>query len=825
MSISDRLRRSSSIDEPLSVSNINAVDDGDTRVVTGVALSCDDMSSEGDIHREYKLIRGVHQAVDFFRTSNASRSGRIYIAAGGAARAAFSSPVMSRRHARITFAMDGSVTVMDLGSMHGTYLGGVDFDGLLPEKLKPRRHYTLRAGDTILLGKPVNRDEKDWKPVAIRVTFLYDTGARPTTPPPNRYGLFIESAGASDTEDDAYSISSSGDDEDEDDTRSQTRTSPANSPVVSHVPLQLDGMIAASASRESLIVGSRIGDDVGSASGVFDLNRTLTATTALRSILPPIPSIRAAILRLPSLRELGIFSNSSPSCSGTSEYKVAIDEDVEVADADSLNDADEANMPAPTPVVPEPLSTSQGSSAIAELLRSTGSEEDGASCSMFPWQEPSHPQNQLGLEPSELDGFTTELHDEARNETQLCNAADSSNNLPAPESGSAEHSVKAKAAEEDDIKSMDISPTTSRAASPAFRASGVIDGFGHDTGLQSVPQEEQYCRCHEREDEQLQEGDKQDNDAFQHHDSQQDAEVQASPLPSMPVTPDNKRTMGGLTTPSASDVHSERRRAKMARLELAYGPIPSPVSIGRRTKRSGARPGPTLMSPTPNPPGPFGRSGRSHVDKYVDARHMPTVGALRARVRSLETRMKEIQGSALMAASVATASASASSSASAASIDEARKEMESMREEMRRLSGLMETLVAKMDVREIEPHHIECGIQAAQPSKEPIVDRSETSSQTSGKRKRTDDICTLGMDDLECIGLAEGLDLQVRRAAAKERIRSFHETSVRPDVRPAKRLRTGDDARKSKAVMTAAAAAGYTSLGAALTWITLAYVL
>ncbi|KAL5522208.1 hypothetical protein ACEPAF_2065 [Sanghuangporus sanghuang] len=822
MSISDRLRRSSSIDEPLGVSNVNAVDNGDARVVTGVALSCDDMSSEGDIHREYKLIRGVHQAVDFFRTSNASRSGRIYIAAGGAARAAFSSPVMSRRHARITFAVDGSVTVMDLGSMHGTYLGGVDFDGLLPEKLKPRRHYTLRAGDTILLGKPVNRDERDWKPVAIRVTFLYDTGARPTTPPPNRYGLFIESAGASDTEDDAYSISSSGDDEDEDDARSQTRTSPANSPVVSHVPLQFDGMISTSASRESLIVGSRIADDVEPASGVFDLNRTLTATAALRSILPPIPSIRSAILRLPSLRELGIFSNTSPSsCSGTSEYKVAVDEDVQVVDADCRNGTDEANMLAPTPVGPEPLSTSQGSPAIAE----SSAEEDGASCSMFPWQEPSHPQNQLGLELSELDGFTTELHDEARNEIQLCNAADSSSNVLAPESGSAEHSVKAKAAEEDDVKSMDISPTTSRAASPAFRASGVIDGFGHDNGLQSAPQGEQYCRCHEGEDEEFQEGEQQDNGAFQHYDSQQDVEVQASPLPSMPVTPDNKRSMDGLTTPSASDVHSERRRAKMARLELAYGPIPSPVSIGRRTKRSGARLGPTLMSPTPNPPGPFGRSGRSHVDKYVDARHTPTVGALRARVRSLETRMKEIQGSALMAASMATASASASSSASAASIDEARKEMESMREEMRRLSGLMEALVARMDVREIDPHHTECGVQAAEPSREPINDRSETSSQMSGKRKRTDDLCTLGMDDLECIGLAEGLDLQFRRAAAKEGIRSFHETSLRPDVRPAKRLRTGYDARKSKAVMTVAAAAGYTSLGAALTWITLAYVL
>ena len=122
--------------------------------------------------------------------------------------------------------------------------------------------------------------------------------------------------------------------------------------------------------------------------------------------------------------------------------------------------------------------------------------------------------------------------------------------------------------------------------------------------------------------------------------------------------------------------------------------------------------------------------------------------------------------------------------------------------EMRRLSGLMEALMARMD-------------------KQGTADRSDTNSQTSGKRKRSDDLCTLGVDDLECIGLAKGLDQQVR----KDNIRPFDEASERPDVRPAKRMRTGDDSRKSRAVMTAAAAAGYTSLGAALTWVMLAYVL
>ena len=54
---------------------------------------------------------------------------------------------------------------------------------------------------------------------------MYGTGARPLTPPPNRYGLFFDTAGASDTEDDAYSVSSSsGEDEDGDENIGGTRT-------------------------------------------------------------------------------------------------------------------------------------------------------------------------------------------------------------------------------------------------------------------------------------------------------------------------------------------------------------------------------------------------------------------------------------------------------------------------------------------------------------------------------------------------------------------------------------------------------------------------
>ena len=448
---------------------------------------------------------------------------------------------------------------------------------------------------------------------------MHDTGAQPPTPPPNRYGLFFDAVGASDTEDDSYSVSSSSGEDEDGDVPHRTKTSQAASPVVCHVPLPLNGMLSASASRESLIAASRSADDVGSASGAFDLNRTLTASTALRSILPPIPSIRSAIRRLPSLRELGIFSGPGSCSSGENEYKVAMDEDVKVVMGDS-SDTREAEA-APAPSHPKPVSISQDSVMVESMQSVTN--EDEASCSMFPWQEPSHPQNQLGLEPSELNGYISELHDEARKESDA-QGSDNMDSLPLRENDPA----LPKAPEEDDVdvKSMEISPASSRAASPAFREDMPSDVFGPCDMPIPMEQEEQYCRCHEQTDEQPPE--QQEGGLSPQNDSQGEpetrAQVQSPPLPSMPVTPDNRRAMGGLATPFADDDPSQGRHAKVARMGLSYGSIPSPVSMSRRVKRSGNRLGPTLMSPTPNPPGPFGRGGRSHADKVCLSTYFDT---------------------------------------------------------------------------------------------------------------------------------------------------------------------------------------------------------
>ena len=128
----------------------------------------------------------------------------------------------------------------------------------------------------------------------------------------------------------------------------------------------------------------------------------------------------------------------------------------------------------------------------------------------------------------------------------------------------------------------------------------------------------------------------------------------------------------------------------------------------------------------------------------------------------------------------------------------------------------METLVTRLEARAEEANHRERGVQVD----DMPVDESST---TTKKRKRVDDLCTLGASGL-CVPEGESIfasRCQLRRPFQEESFRSFYEPFEELEVRPAKRARAGT----KKAVMTVAAAAGYTSLGAALAWFALAYAL
>lgn len=83
-----------------------------TSSTVGISLSCTDMTSDGVEHRTYWYTRSEHPVIDLVRATIV-KAGAISTPDGndgeGTARATFSSPVMSRRHARICFEDDGRV--------------------------------------------------------------------------------------------------------------------------------------------------------------------------------------------------------------------------------------------------------------------------------------------------------------------------------------------------------------------------------------------------------------------------------------------------------------------------------------------------------------------------------------------------------------------------------------------------------------------------------------------------------------------------------------------------------------------------------------------
>ena len=81
-------------------------------------------------------------------------------------------PALSRRHARVTRAADGSLTIEDLGSLNGTHVNGRRIDAPTP----------LRAGDELRLGETVIAvvDAAEPRPAASQDTVLADLPAAAT---------------------------------------------------------------------------------------------------------------------------------------------------------------------------------------------------------------------------------------------------------------------------------------------------------------------------------------------------------------------------------------------------------------------------------------------------------------------------------------------------------------------------------------------------------------------------------------------------------------------------------------------------------------------
>ncbi|KAF9021746.1 SMAD/FHA domain-containing protein [Hymenopellis radicata] len=101
-------------------------------------------------------------------------------------KAMFRCPVVSRRHAEIELGKNGVVTIADLGSHHGTFVGSL--------KLQELKAHPLHSGDIVTFGKTVARNGECVHPVTVRVEIL--PSHLPPLPSPiklasGRYGLSV----------------------------------------------------------------------------------------------------------------------------------------------------------------------------------------------------------------------------------------------------------------------------------------------------------------------------------------------------------------------------------------------------------------------------------------------------------------------------------------------------------------------------------------------------------------------------------------------------------------------------------------------------------
>ncbi|KAJ8496385.1 hypothetical protein ONZ51_g1154 [Trametes cubensis] len=100
-------------------------------------------------------------------------------------RALFRCPVVSRKHAKITFTEYGNVYIIDLRSHHGTHI--LRPGELVSTPCLPEVPTVLADGDQITFGKSVGRDAFLVRPIVVRVQLMFgrDASLRAPSPLPN----------------------------------------------------------------------------------------------------------------------------------------------------------------------------------------------------------------------------------------------------------------------------------------------------------------------------------------------------------------------------------------------------------------------------------------------------------------------------------------------------------------------------------------------------------------------------------------------------------------------------------------------------------------
>ncbi|THH31674.1 hypothetical protein EUX98_g2515 [Antrodiella citrinella] len=116
--------------------------------------------------------------------------------------ALFRCPVISRKHAKITFSEYGNVYVTDLKSHHGTHIKRPD--DTISRLITPEIPNVLADGDVLTFGKAVGKEQEQVRPITVHVQLLFSRDmevvplaaavSRETNSPRSssgRYGVFL----------------------------------------------------------------------------------------------------------------------------------------------------------------------------------------------------------------------------------------------------------------------------------------------------------------------------------------------------------------------------------------------------------------------------------------------------------------------------------------------------------------------------------------------------------------------------------------------------------------------------------------------------------
>ncbi|KAL3420672.1 Factor arrest protein 10 [Phlyctema vagabunda] len=241
----------------------------------------------------------------------------------------FDSPVMSRNHAKIAFdPVDKAVTLMDIGSMHGTFLNN--------RQLESHRAETFKNGDTVIFGAEVTRGVEVFPACAFTIEYeLSQVSVKPS----NTYSC----PDSSDVEDEIDLTH----DEEVDTERSQSREDPRvvkGPPAKASVSIEsIDLTMSDFDTRSDL---SFVEDD--DAYAAFDadsdddddMSITDECLERAKASMPKSPAVTASD-KYPATQPILIMSDDDSSCN--SECMSENDDDSECASqhGDTMEEKDE----------------------------------------------------------------------------------------------------------------------------------------------------------------------------------------------------------------------------------------------------------------------------------------------------------------------------------------------------------------------------------------------------------------------------------------------------------------------------------------------------